>query len=111
MNKEPRNLATYKEFGKMLRAVADIYSQMGDTPLEEEGWEREVIADAIYFITNKHDFHDFIQPWKDAFLRNPIDVTEAKKWAAYVKSCRDKGIPCDYQEYENQKENSKKNIE
>lgn len=39
MNKEPRNLATYKEFGKMLRAVADIYSQMGDTPLEEEGWE------------------------------------------------------------------------
>ena len=28
MNKEPRNLATYKEFGKMLRAVADIYSQM-----------------------------------------------------------------------------------
>ena len=82
MNKEPRNLATYKEFGKMLRAVADIYSQMGDTPL---------------------DFQDFIQPWKDAFLRNPIDVTEAKKWAAYVKSCRDKGIPCDYQEYEKQK--------
>lgn len=55
MNKEPRNLATYKEFGKMLRAVADIYSQMGDTPLEEEGWEREEISNAIYFITNKHD--------------------------------------------------------
>ena len=50
MNKEPRNLATYKEFGKMLRAVADIYSQMGDTPLEEEGWEREEISNAIYFI-------------------------------------------------------------
>ena len=95
MNKESRNLATYKEFGKMLRAVADIYAQMGDTPLE--------ISNAIYFITNKHDFQDFIQPWKDAFLRNPIDVTEAKKWAEYVKSCRDKGIPCDYQEYENQK--------
>lgn len=52
MNKEPRNLATYKEFGKMLRAVADIYAQMGDTPLEEEGWERENISNAIYFITN-----------------------------------------------------------
>ncbi len=64
----------------MLRAVADIYAQMGDTPLEEEGWEREEISNAIYFITNKHDFQDFIQPWKDAFLRNPIDVTDAKKW-------------------------------
>lgn len=29
MNKESRNLATYKEFGKMVRAVADIYAQMG----------------------------------------------------------------------------------
>ncbi|WP_270665101.1 hypothetical protein [Phocaeicola plebeius] len=85
MNKEPRNLATYKEFSKMLQEVANIYSQMGDTPLEEEGWEREDISNAIYFITNKHDFQDFILPWKDAFLRNPIDVTEAKKWAAYVK--------------------------
>ena len=28
MNKEPRNLATYKEFGKMLQEVANIYSQM-----------------------------------------------------------------------------------
>lgn len=102
-NKEPRNLATYKEFGKMLRAVADIYAQMGDTPLEEEGWEREEISNAIYFITNKHDFQDFIQPWKDAFLRNPIDVTEAKKWAEYVRDCRKKGIPCNYQEYEKQK--------
>lgn len=37
MKKEPKNLATYKEFSKMLREVANIYAQMGDTPLEEEG--------------------------------------------------------------------------
>lgn len=104
MNKEPRNLATYKEFGKMLREVANIYSKLGDTPLVEEGYEREEIANAIYFITNKHDFQDFIQPWKDSFLCHPFDVTGAKKWAEYVKSCREKGIPCDYQEYEKQKD-------
>ena len=28
---------------------------------------------------------------------------ESLRTAAYVKSCRDKGIPCDYQEYEKQK--------
>lgn len=105
MNEKPRNLATYKEFSKMLQEVANIYSQMGDTPLEEEGWEREDISNAIYFITNKHDFQDFIRPWKDAFLRNPIDVTEAKRWAAYVKNCREKGIPCNYQEYQGYTEN------
>lgn len=100
MNKQEKNLATYKEFGKMLREVANIYSQLGDTPLAEEGDEREEISRAIYFITNKHDFSDFIQPWKDSFLNNPIDVTEAKKWADYVKSCKEKGVPCDYQAFE-----------
>lgn len=103
MKKEPKNLATYKEFGKMLREVANIYSQMGDTALEEEGCEKEDISNAIYFITNKHDFSDFVQPWKDAFLRHPFDVTEVKKWAEYVRDCRKKGIPCNYQEYEKQK--------
>lgn len=51
MNKEPRNLATYKEFSKMLQEVANIYSQMGDTPLEEEGWERRYIL--CYLLHNK----------------------------------------------------------
>ena len=104
MDKKPRNFATYKEFGKMLREVANIYSKLGDTPLEEEGWEKEKISNAIYFITNKHDFSDFILPWKDSFLLHPFDVTEATKWAEYVKECEQKGIPCNYQEYENQKE-------
>ena len=71
MNKEPRNLATYKEFGKMLRAVADIYSQMGDTPLEEEGWEREEISNAIYFITNKHDFQELHSAVERCFSTQP----------------------------------------
>lgn len=72
MNKEPRNLATYKEFGKMLRAVADIYSQMGDTPLEEEGWEREEISNAIYFITNKHDLRTSFSRGKMLFYATQL---------------------------------------
>lgn len=96
MNKKEKELATYKEFAKMLREVANIYSKLGDEPLPEEGYEREDIANAIYFITNKHDFQDFIQPWKDAFLRMPFDVERAKKWADYVAECRAKGKEIDY---------------
>ena len=41
------NAGADKEFGKMLREVANIYSQLGDTPLAEEGDEREEISRAI----------------------------------------------------------------
>lgn len=36
MDKKEKNFATYKEFGKMLREVANIYSQLGDEPLSQE---------------------------------------------------------------------------
>lgn len=51
----------------MLQEVANIYSKLGDEPLPEEGYEREDIVYAINFIANKHDFQDFVQPWRDAF--------------------------------------------
>ncbi|MCS2394718.1 hypothetical protein NXX02_21150 [Bacteroides fragilis] len=33
MDKKEKNFATYKEFAKMLREVANIYSKLGDEPL------------------------------------------------------------------------------
>lgn len=96
MDKKEKKLATYKEFAKMIREVANIYSTLGDEPLPEEGHEREDIADAIYFVTNKHDFQNFVQPWKDAFLRMPFDVTEAIAWGKYMKECREKGVEPHY---------------
>lgn len=37
------------------------------------------------------------------FMEHPFDVTEAKKWAEYVKNCRAKGMAYSYQECEKQK--------
>ena len=76
-----------KKFAKMLREVANIYSKLGDEPLLEEGYEYNAIRDAVQYVTNKHDFGYFIQPWKDEFLRMPFDVTKRKKWADYVAEC------------------------
>ena len=39
MDKKEKNFATYKEFAKMLREVANIYSKLGDEPLLKEGYE------------------------------------------------------------------------
>lgn len=78
MDKKEKNFATYKEFAKMLREVANIYSQLGDTPLLQEGYEYDAIRDAVQYVTNKHDFDYFIQPWKDEFLLMPFDVTKRK---------------------------------
>ncbi len=38
MDKKEKNFATYKEFAKMLREVANIYSKLGDEPLLKEGY-------------------------------------------------------------------------
>ena len=65
MDKKEKNFATYKEFAKMLREVANIYSKLGDEPLLKEGYEYNAIRDAVQYVTNKHDFDYFIQPWKD----------------------------------------------
>ncbi len=47
MDKKEKNFATYKEFGKMLREVANIYSQLGDEPLSQEQYEYNGIRDAL----------------------------------------------------------------
>lgn len=56
MDKKEKNFATYKEFAKMLREVANIYSKLGDEPLLKEGYEYNAIRDAVQYVTNKHDF-------------------------------------------------------
>ncbi len=96
MDKKEKKLATYKEFAKMLQEVANIYSKLGDEPLPEEGYEREDIVYAINFIANKHDFQDFVQPWRDAFFRMPFDVTKAIAWGKHVTESREKGIEPNY---------------
>lgn len=100
MDKKEKNFATYKEFAKMLREVANIYSKLGDEPLLKEGYEYNAIRDAVQYVTNKHDFDYFIQPWKDEFLRMPFDVTKRKKWADYVAECHATGKEIDYDIYD-----------
>lgn len=100
MDKKEKNFATYKEFAKILREVANIYSKLGDEPLLKEGYEYNAIRDAVQYVTNKHDFGYFIQPWKDEFLRMPFDVTKRKKWADYVAECHATGKEIDYDNYD-----------
>ena len=52
------------------------------------------------YVTNKHDFGYFIQPWKDEFLRMPFDVTKRKKWADYVAERHATGKEIDYDNYD-----------
>lgn len=96
-----KNIATYKEFGKMLREVANLCAKYGDTLLEDFGPINIEMKDKIYFITNKHDYEDFIQPWIQSFMNHPFDVTEAKKWADYVTNCRERGEEVDYKNWKN----------
>ena len=81
---ENSKYATYKEFAKMLREVADIYAQLGDEPLLEEGREYNAIRESVQAITNKHDFASYILPWREEFRSMPFNVTKQKKWIAYV---------------------------
>lgn len=66
----------------------------------KEGYEYNAIRDAVQYVTNKHDFGYFIQPWKDEFLRMPFDVTKRKKWADYVAECHATGKEIDYDNYD-----------
>ena len=52
MDKKEKNFATYKEFAKMLREVANIYSKLGDEPLLIEGYEYNAIRYAVQYVTN-----------------------------------------------------------
>ena len=91
MDKKEKNFDTYKEFAKMFREVANIYSKLGDEPLLEEGREYNAIRDAVQAITNKHDFASYILPWREDFRSMPFNVTRQKKWADYVAECHAKG--------------------
>ena len=96
MNKDKKNLATYKEFGKMLREVANIYSRLGETPLSEHRYEYDSIISSIRRLTHYYDFDYYYCPLKDAFLDDPIDVDRSKKWSKYLAECEEKGIEPDY---------------
>lgn len=93
---ENEKFATYKEFAKMLREVADIYAQLGDEPLLEEGREYNAIRESVQAITNKHDFASYILPWREEFRSMPFNVTKQKKWIAYVNECYRVGKEVDY---------------
>lgn len=71
----------------------DVLNDVGDD-------EYNAIRDAVQYVTNKHDFGYFIQPWKDEFLRMPFDVTKRKKWADYVAECHATGKEIDYDNYD-----------
>lgn len=60
--------ATYKEFGKYLRAVADMYAKYGDTPLEvEKGYT--MLHDALCRMHNDFDHGaGRIEELKDIFV-------------------------------------------
>ena len=102
MDARQEKLGTYKEFGKMLREIADIYSKLGDIPLAEEGMEREDVVSSISFITHKHAFEDYICPLKDQFVRIPLDVTAAIKWRDYVLECYRTGKQVEYPNHTNE---------
>lgn len=83
----------------------DVLNDVGDDEyiaayLREKGYEYNAIRDAVQYVTNKHDFGYFIQPWKDEFLRMPFDVTKRKKWADYVAECHATGKEIDYDNYD-----------
>lgn len=99
MNKETKDLATYKEFGKMLREVANLYAKMGDRPLAEEGKEYEYISERIRYITPKHTFEECIIPLREKWRTQNFDVNSSKKWGEYVIECREKGLEPDYDNY------------
>lgn len=60
--------ATYKEFGKYLRAVADLYAKYGDEPLEV-GKEYNKLHDALCQMHNDFDHGAArIEELKDIFV-------------------------------------------
>ena len=73
---ENEKFATYKEFGKMLREVADLCAKLGDKPLYESAPE---LKEKAYFVTNRGAYDAYIDPWLRDFTEHPFDVTAAKK--------------------------------
>lgn len=96
MNEQQKNFATYKEFGKMLREVANLYSKIGDIPLCESGEEKTYITERIDFITPKHAFEECIIPLREMWKTLNFDVDKAKRWGEYVIECKEKGVEPDY---------------
>lgn len=62
--------ATYKEFGKYLRAIANLYAKYGDEPLEHEQEFQKLYDD----LCNIHPDFDHgaqrIEELKETFLNN-----------------------------------------
>lgn len=75
MDKKEKDFATYKEFGKMLREVADLCAKYGDTPLYESVPE---LKEKVFFVVNRGAYDAYIDPWMRDFADHPVDVTEAK---------------------------------
>ena len=103
--KEIKNTDTFtlggKEFSSRFILGSGKYNlNLINEPLLKEGYEYNAIRDAVQYVTNKHDFDYFIQPWKDEFLRMPFDVTKRKKWADYVAECHATGKEIDYDNYD-----------
>lgn len=80
--KDNEKFATYKEFGKMLREVADLCAKYGDTSLYDSAPE---LKEKAYFVTNRGAYDAYIDPWLREFAEHPFDVTSAKKWAKKVQ--------------------------
>lgn len=78
---ENEKFATYKEFGKMLREVADLCAKYGDAPLYDSVPE---LKEQAFFVVNRGAYDAYIGPWMRDFAEHPIDVTAAKKWAKLV---------------------------
>lgn len=78
---ENEKFATYKEFGKMLREVADLCAKYGDAPLYDSIPE---LKERAFFVVNRGAYDAYIEPWMRAFAEHLVDVTAAKKWTKQV---------------------------
>ena len=66
---EPKYEVIQTDISNVAKMCIRDSSKLGDEPLLKEGYEYNAIRDAVQYVTNKHDFGYFIQPWKDEFLR------------------------------------------
>ena len=93
---ENEKFATYKEFAKMLREVADIYSQLGDEPLLQDG-ARVQCNQRISPGDNQQTRLCFLHPALEGGVpEHALQCDEAKKWIAYVNECYRVGKEVDY---------------
>ena len=59
--------ATYKEFGKMLREVADLCAKLGDTPLYDSAPD---LKEKVFYVVNRGAYDAYI----DGDLLPPTDT-------------------------------------